>query len=306
MKTQDIDIIFISYDEPNAEFNWAMIKNQAPWAKRVHGVKGSDNAHKAAAELSSTDWFVTVDGDNIVDPKFFSIELELVPEIQVYGWSGKNIINNLRYGNGGLKIWNKQFVLDMKTHEAADTERAQVDFCWETGYRNFPTVFSTTVINSSPYQAWRAGFREGVKMLLKDGLKVSIDKIDKEIYWHNIHRLKIWASVGTHVENGIYAMLGARSGSFMTYCLDGWDYTQVRDFSYLENLYNAEFKKYESDYDLLMKKLESLAFDLRAELGLNTATFDPTQSEYILRLYDETVAMGQTYYNKDPVWKSIS
>ena len=306
MKITDIDIIYISYDEPNAEFNWAHLRNQAPWAKRIHGVKGSDNAHKAAAELSTTEWFVTVDGDNIVDPRFFNIELNPIPEIQVYSWSGKNIINNLRYGNGGLKVWNKQFVLDMKTHEAAESDKAQVDFCWEDGYKNFPTVFSTTVINSSPYQAWRAGFREGVKMLLKDGLKISINKIDQEIYWHNIHRLKIWSCVGAHVENGIYAMLGARSGSYMTYCSEDWDYVQVRDFEYLETLYISEFKKYENNREMVLDKLESLAFDLRAEIGLNLATFDPDQSKYIVDLYEETVAMGQTYYNKDPVWKNIS
>ena len=35
-----------------------------PWAKRVHGVEGSDAAHKACANLSETDRFITVDGDN--------------------------------------------------------------------------------------------------------------------------------------------------------------------------------------------------------------------------------------------------
>ena len=40
---------------------------KVPWAKRVHGVKGSDAAHKACAELSDTDHFITVDGDNIID-----------------------------------------------------------------------------------------------------------------------------------------------------------------------------------------------------------------------------------------------
>ena len=73
MKTSNIDLIFISYDEPNADLNYADLLNKAPWAKRVHGVKGSDQAHKAAAELSNTDWFITVDGDNIVDEKFFNI-----------------------------------------------------------------------------------------------------------------------------------------------------------------------------------------------------------------------------------------
>ena len=64
------DIIFLSYDEPNAEKNYVDLVNKVPWAKRVHGVDGSDAAHKACAELSDTKHFVTVDGDTIIDQKF--------------------------------------------------------------------------------------------------------------------------------------------------------------------------------------------------------------------------------------------
>jgi hypothetical protein len=305
MKTSDLDIIFISYDEPNGDFNYADLCNKVPYAKRVHGVKGSDNAHKAAAELADTDWFVTVDGDNIVDDKFFHIEINETPNIQVYGWSGENIINNLRYGNGGLKVWKKDFVLNMRTHEAAIESKAQVDFCWEEGYLNHPTVFSKTVINSTPFQAWRAGFREGVKMLLKDGVKVDSTAITNQIYWHNLHRLKIWSCVGDHIENGIYAMLGARAGSYMTYCTD-WNHIEVRDFECLKNIYEEQYAGIEGNRNQILEKLESLSFEIQAGIGLQLTTFDADQSRYFTDLYAETVALGQTYYNKDPVWKSSS
>ena len=36
----DIDIFYISFDEPNMEENWADLKTKCPWAKRVHGVLG--------------------------------------------------------------------------------------------------------------------------------------------------------------------------------------------------------------------------------------------------------------------------
>jgi hypothetical protein len=48
-----------------------------PWAKRVDGIKGSDAAHKAAADASSTDRFVLIDGDNIPDAEFFNLQLKL-------------------------------------------------------------------------------------------------------------------------------------------------------------------------------------------------------------------------------------
>ena len=43
----------------------------------MHGVKGSDAAHKACAALSDTEYFVTVDADNIVDPAFLEIEVDI-------------------------------------------------------------------------------------------------------------------------------------------------------------------------------------------------------------------------------------
>ena len=42
---KDVDIIFLSYDEPNAEENWADLKKKIPWAKRVHGVEGFQMRH---------------------------------------------------------------------------------------------------------------------------------------------------------------------------------------------------------------------------------------------------------------------
>ena len=45
------DVVFLSYDEPNAEENYQHLLSIRPKAKRVHGVKGSDAAHKACAEL---------------------------------------------------------------------------------------------------------------------------------------------------------------------------------------------------------------------------------------------------------------
>ena len=77
----DLDCIYLSYDEPKKEEFWVKIRNMVPWAKRVHGVKGFDNAHKAAAETASTDFFISVDGDNIIDESFL---------LQTLDWSKTN------------------------------------------------------------------------------------------------------------------------------------------------------------------------------------------------------------------------
>jgi len=291
MKVIEFDVVFLSYDEPNADLHYADLCTKVPWAKRVHGVKGSDHAHKAAAELSETDWFITVDADNIVDPKFFNIDLDMSdPKIKVYGWCGKNRINGLRYGNGGLKIWNKEFVLNMKTHENADSDRGQVDFCWEDGYRNFPLTFSESIITSSPFQAWRAGFREGVKMTLLDGVKVPPQEIKERIWWHNIHRLRMWSTVGAHEENGVYAIHGARLGTWMTNCTD-WNYVDVRDFEVLRNIYEQNV-----NHTFIEQDAQDLATKIKHQLGFHWPWLNAEQSKFTLDLYNETMNLNDTYF----------
>jgi nicotinamide riboside kinase len=66
-KILEHDVVFLSYDEPNAEKNYADLLTKCPWAKRVHGVEGSDSAHKACAELAQTERVIIIDADNIVD-----------------------------------------------------------------------------------------------------------------------------------------------------------------------------------------------------------------------------------------------
>jgi len=250
----DYDIIYLSYDEPNAEKNYADLCKKIPWAKRVHGIKGSDTAHKACAELSETDRFITIDGDNIINTEFLSKEFDLThrEDIQwnteivfdkcVVSWAAKNTINGLIYGNGGIKCWPKQKVLEMRTHENADSSNihAQVDFCWDLEYIQVNECYSKIINNSSAQQAWRAGFREGVKLCLNRGIKLS----DKNFY--NLHLrcrdlLSIWTMVGADVDNGSWAVYGARQGLVKT-MLSDWDYVNVRDFEWLNDFWNSEVK----------------------------------------------------------------
>jgi hypothetical protein len=243
----DYDIVYLSYDEPNAEKNYADLCKKIPWAKRVHGVEGSDAAHKACAELSETDRFITIDGDNIINPDFLTKEFDFEAHKElkkcVISWTARNTINGLMYGNGGIKCWPKEYVLNMQTHEnaPADNPHAQVDFCWDIEYIQMNTCYSEIINNATPQQAWRAGFREGCKMALDRGLKVSYDDFKKN-HWKNLHRLYIWLMVGADVENGLWAIYGAREGLYKTMCTN-WDYVQVRDFKYLNNLWNEEYSK---------------------------------------------------------------
>ena len=254
-KPIDYDIIYLSYDEPNAEKNYADLCKKVPWAKRVHGVKGSDAAHKACAELSETDRFITVDGDNRIREEFLNQEIDFDEHADlkntVISWCGRNEINGLMYGNGGLKCWPREYVLKMKTHENADPNNAhaQVDFCWDAQYIQMNSTYSDVYNNETPAQAWRAGFREGVKLATDRGVRISKEEL-KNNHWRCLHWLYIWSMVGKDVENGDWAILGTRAGLYMTMCTD-WDYVQVRDFEYLNDLWKVSFESIEDvDYEI--------------------------------------------------------
>ena len=79
----DYDIVYLSYDEPNAEQNYADLCKKIPWAKRVHGVEGSDAAHKACAKISETDRFVTIDGDNRIREHFLAQEIDFDEHVEL-------------------------------------------------------------------------------------------------------------------------------------------------------------------------------------------------------------------------------
>lgn len=273
----DLDCIYLSYDEPMKEEFWVKIKNIIPWATRVDGVKGSDAAHKAAAEASTTERFILIDGDNMPYPEFFNQTLEFKDEewvSAVYRWRAKNNINGLMYGNGGLSSWTKTFVQNMRTHENTDGDAANdVEFCFYPNYWAMHDCFSTTFPNQSEFHAWRAGFREGVKMCLNKGARPEINEFKNQVHQRNLDHLTIWQNIGRDVEYGIWAIAGARMGTYMTMLTD-WDYKQVQDFEALADLWKTVET---SDPEILAGRV---AEDLDSQLDLPITMYGPEESKF--------------------------
>mgnify|MGYP003334886619 CR=1 FL=1 len=277
----DLDCIYLTYDEPKKEEFWVTIQNIVPWAKRVDGVLGSDAAHKAAADASTTERFILIDGDNIPDPAFFNQQIGLDENNRdcVFRWRARNTINGLMYGNGGLSSWTKDFVYNMRTHEASDgTDETLVEFCFHPQYWAMADCFSTTFPNGSPYQAWRAGFREGVKMCLDRGTKPSITEFESRVVSRNFDNLCIWQTVGQDADHGAMAIYGARLGTYYTMLTD-WDYTEVQDFTRLEEIWNKH-----RDDDLTVE-LFRIGDTLRTRLGLPITEMDADNSRFFKHHY---------------------
>lgn len=281
------DLFFLSYDEPNAEKHYADLLDKAPWAKRVHGVKGFEAAHRTCALMSETDWFVTVDADNIVMDKFFDLKVELFEDRprQCLSWDGLNMMNGLIYGNGGLKLWSKQFVLEGGVgHEASDDPRHAVDFCWNPDYQSVSGCYSEVWNNGSAYQAYRVGFREGVKLTLNGGLRIPAKEMRANLHPVNLRNIRIWCSVGNHVEHGRWAMMGARQG--WAKMLDpSFDHTVVRDYEWFDRHWDnisGDLTEFEAEFEAEMARTEHL---IRRETNISIVELSANASEFFMETF---------------------
>jgi len=302
----DLDCIYLSYDEPQKEEFWLKIKDMVPWAKRVDGVKGSDAAHKAAGEASDTERFILIDGDNMPNEEFFNMQLDFtglepIWKIAQYRWKAINNINGLRYGNGGMSSWTKTYVANMKTHEHSDGDKTtNVDFCLDSQnnlYWAMHDCYSTTHPNYTAFQAWRAGFREGVKMSLNRGTKPTVEEFKTSVASRNLNNMTIWHNVGTDVENGIWAIYGSRFGTYLTMLTD-WDYEDVMWFDNLKNIWEDHQDK--DPY----REAEGFGTVLNDKLGLPMCTLTPDQSRFFKRHYNaDKYNMGPLVREMDVIRK---
>lgn len=298
-KMLDVPIVFLSFDEPNADENWELLKSITPHKRiaRVHGVVGFDAAHKAAAsEFASSEYIITVDADNRVDPKFFN---KILPEGMdgkvSFTWGGRQFTNGLMYGNGGLKMWSTEHLANMRSHELATEERDAVDFCWDFNrYKELPGCYSTVYTNASPYQAFRVGFREGVKLSMEQGQVIPFEDWPTTMHAANFQRLLTWMTLGADVENGAWSMFGARLAvKLLQY--DEFDFVNIRDYAWFN-----EFFKENSTHDPI-KVSKSLGKQISEGLGWILPDFTDEQS-YFLKMLQLHPAKSLTY--DDVKWRT--
>jgi hypothetical protein len=126
--------------------------------------------------------------------------------------------------------------------------------------------------NSTPRQAWHAGFVAGVELCLMQGRRPTVDEFKTQVL-RNLDHLTIWHNIGADVENGEWAMAGARQGTYMT-MLTNWDHAQVHDHDAVCNLWQTVEH---SEPRLLSNKLGP---ELGAQLDLPMAILENEQSAF--------------------------
>ena len=221
------DIVFISYEEPNAEDNYSKLKERFPMAKRVHGVKGIHQAHIAAAKKCFTKMFWIVDGDALILEDFmFDYE---VPDHQldhVHVWRAQNPINDLVYGYGGVKLFPRTLTLNM------DVTKPDMTTSISKKFIAVQEVANITAFNTGEFEAWKGAFRECAKL----ASKIIPGQVDEETE----KRLETWLTVGAERQYGKIAMHGAACGKQFGEHYRGnvEALAMLNDFDYLEQEFN--------------------------------------------------------------------
>ena len=219
------DVVFISYQEPNADENYAALVERFPRAKRIHGVKGIHQAHIEAAKLCNTDMIWIVDGDAVIVDEFnFDHQVPKWQRDQVFVWRTQNPINDLVYGYGGVKLFPRKETLNM------DTTRPDMTTSISSKFNAVKEISNITAFNTGPFETWKSAFRECAKLASKT--------IDRQKEDETNDRLKIWTTIGSDRLFGEYALAGANAG--MAFGLSsGADIRLINDFDWLQEQFNA-------------------------------------------------------------------
>ena len=222
------DIVFISYNEPNADANWELVKYRFPRAKRVDGVKGIHQAHIAAAKKCFTKMFWVVDADaKILDSFKFDHKVDEYDLETVHVWRSRNPVNDLLYGYGGVKLLPRKLTLNM------DTTKPDMTTSISKYFKAMPDTSNVTAFNTNEFEAWKGAFRECTKLASKT--------IDRQNEDETNERLRIWTTVGEDRPFGKYAIKGAIDGR--EYGLSsGVDIRLINNFDWL-------YEQFQNSYD---------------------------------------------------------
>ena len=218
---QPYDIVFLSYKEEGATSAYKRLtaRFNATWVKDIAGIF---NAHKEAARSVKSKMFWVVDADaEILDTFDFGYIPDVYDQEVVHVWASTNPITGQEYGYGGVKLFNREQVLDSTSWGLDFTTGLS------TRFKAMPEMSCVTRFNTDAYSTWRSAFRECVKLALKE------DAERKE-------RLEGWLNPLADADFSKEAKLGAEEGR--AYALANHNdleaLARINDYEWLRDRYN--------------------------------------------------------------------
>lgn len=261
-----LDIIFLSYDEPNADRNFKNLVERFPHAKRISNVKGIADAHIAAAKKANTTFFYVVDADaEILDTFNFDYKPTIHEAEYVHIWYAKNPATGDCYGNGGVKLFSKKFFKNVKS---------QLDFSTTLtkDIKIMEEVACITRFNSDPVRAFRGAFRESVKLFTTANDVSKSELIRKEA----ADRFELWIHPEVNCDYREFIIEGCKAG-----VKTAIEHRDTKDLLYINNHDLLMQIFFETFPNIVLAKTETLAEDhpMKHEFFFTTriasALYDP-------------------------------
>ena len=184
----NLDIVFISNGEPNAEYNLKrlILLPKENRLVRVDSINGRAAAYHAAARVSTTPWFFAVFAKLEVDIDFdWSWQPDRMQQAKHYIFHARNLCNGLTYGHQAMIAYNRQLVLD--------NPGVGLDFTLDSPHEVVPIVSGIAAYNTSDWSTWRTAFREVLK------LRASLPDVENE------YRIQQWLTPNQHTRSELSA-----------------------------------------------------------------------------------------------------
>ena len=227
------DVYMIGWDEPDFEENHRRACEVLDTnVKIILGINGIHSAHKHCAEITKSDFFWCIDGDNwLYDlAKTDMVEVETTAETNsVYVMRAKNPFNGLIYGHGAMKLFPTNSFL-------TNIDQSSVDMTSGVNlyYKIIHRLTSEHRYNASAFHTWRTAFRECVKL--------SSSIIKNQNQKETDDRLRVWCNsengknIRWYNENHHGAITGAKWGN------ENYNTNKIgiiNDFNKLEELFRS-------------------------------------------------------------------
>ena len=262
------DVVFMSYYEADADKHYELLKKRVPTAKRVNGVKGILNAYNACRKIAKTPYYFIVEGDSMICRDFSfkptkkwitdianlrkeEFNYEYVQLRKQIRWHSLNPVNGEIWPHSPISLvyktidkYNqfKESVLPINYEylDIVNDTKLIIEDNWRERVSLLePTIASIDGFNSSPYDAWKTGFRIGNRIttnLLNDK--------DKPTTNENSNRLDRWTTIGYEQKNGKYCIEGVTYGIKCARISSNWieEYRNTTDnYKWLKETFEREY-----------------------------------------------------------------
>jgi hypothetical protein len=156
------DIVFIHNNEPQHEENFqallSVVEGKPNRVKVIAGVQGRNQAYKAAADISDTEYFYAVFAKIKTDPSFgFDFVPDTLKSPRHYIFDCYDPVIDYTYGNQAIILYNKKMVLE--------NTGTGLDFTLSQQHDHVKLLSAETTFYQDPLVAYRTAFREVVKLL---------------------------------------------------------------------------------------------------------------------------------------------